>query len=145
MKKLLIPFLFLTIIQSCCENSTFFDSEEQKDIGLVVQVKDNNGIYINSRINNVEWLGSKYVQTVNSDTAKGLSLNLKANQTFFKINHAKGNDTIEFNYSWDPVTYQKCYGTSYDRMSRKVRGVSASYNNESIQRNANKVYVLKLK
>jgi len=143
MKKLLIPFLFLTIIQSCCKNSGFLESNEQLDIGIVVQKKDNNGVYVNSKISNIEWLGANYIQNINADTAKGLSLNVKANQTQFKIIHANGVDTITFNYSWDPVTYDKCYGSS-DRMIRNVRGVSAFSNNLTIQRNQSKTYTLKL-
>ncbi|MFZ4796797.1 MAG: hypothetical protein ACOYMA_04840 [Bacteroidia bacterium] len=143
-KKLFIPFLFLPIFQSCCKNSSFLDSNEQLDIGIVVQKKDNNGLYVNSKISNIEWLGANYIQNINADTAKGLSLNVKASQTFFKINHANGIDTIEFNYSWDPVAYEECYGSD-DRMTRKVRGVSAISNNVAIQRSDAKIYIIKLK
>ncbi len=144
LQKTISYLLFIFVFQSCCKESSFYDSTEQKNIRIAVLKKDNNGVYVNSKINSIEWLGANYVQNVNTDTATGLSLNVKANQTQFKILHLNGIDTITFNYSWDPVNYSKgCY-TESTRMTRNVRGVSAISSKATIQKNYSNTYTLKL-
>ncbi|MES2654172.1 MAG: hypothetical protein V4620_01190 [Bacteroidota bacterium] len=121
-KKLAYIFILLSIFQSCCKDDYYSPGSSGK-YTLIVQVKDVNNNYINVKINTIEWLGSDYVQQVATDTATDLTLNPRAEQTQFKINHANGTDTVTFTYKWGPVAYNKgCWGEN-NRMERLAKGL----------------------
>ncbi len=121
-KKLTFLFILVSIFQSCCKDD-YYSLADKSKYTLIVQTKAPNNSYSNVKINTIEWLGADYIQQVAADTAQDLTLNLRAEQTQFKINHANGTDTITFTYKWDPVTYNRgCWG-EHNRMERYAKGI----------------------
>jgi hypothetical protein len=100
--------LISLFISSCCNNygdENYPIDKNYKGISFIVQSKDSNNNYKNIRIKTVEWIGINYIQEINYDTTFHLSLNVKSNQTQFKIIHELGTDTLSFVHIWNQVEY----------------------------------------
>lgn len=121
-KKLVPIFILISLLQACCKDD-YYSPENSGNYMLIVQAKDANNIYRNVKINTIEWLGTDYIQQVATDTATDMTLNPRAEQTQFKINHANGTDTVTFTYKWGPVAYNKgCLGQN-NRMERLAKSI----------------------
>lgn len=92
-----------------------------------IQVKDTIwGWTSNSQIQTIEWLGTNHIDSIYSDTAWNLRLNLNSDQTSFKVNNSMGVDTITFKYSWEPATFSTYCSSKYGKMQRFFDNLSVS-------------------
>lgn len=147
MRNYYLLLIVILAIYSCCEPSN--NNEEnypiQKDykgIRIIVQTKNSNNEYINVKTDKVEWMGTNKIQTVNNDTISYLELDIKTNQTKFKIIHQFGIDTFIFNYGWSPVTHgMSCGGPN--KMSRNMINLSVS-SNKGIVKDSLGIYLFKI-
>ncbi|MFZ4796799.1 MAG: hypothetical protein ACOYMA_04850 [Bacteroidia bacterium] len=137
MRKTLYLFFVLFVINSCCEPSYNIEDnipiqKNNKGIQIIVQTKNANNEYINLRTDTVEWLGANRIVTVNNDTISYLELDIKSNQTKFKIVHQLGIDTCIFNYNWSPVTHGiNCGGAN--KMERNRINFSVASNRGKVK------------
>jgi len=147
MRRSLLFIFLIVIINSCCEPS--YNNEDNipiqknnKGIQIIVQTKNANNEYINLKTDTVEWLGTNRILPVNNDTISYLELNIKSNQTKFKITHQLGIDTFIFNYNWRPVTHRiSCGGAN--KMERDMIDFSVT-SNRGIVKDSLGIYLFKI-
>ena len=87
MKKLVLILFLPLLFNSCCLEDT--SNQVGTKIVFSIQVQDTIwGWTSNSQIQSIEWLGSNFIDTIYSDTAWNLRLNLNSDQTSFKVNNS---------------------------------------------------------
>lgn len=147
MRNYYLLLIVILAMHSCCESSNnneenFPIQKEYKGIRIIVQTKNSNNEYLNVKTEKVEWMGTNKIQTVNNDTISYLELDIKSNQTKFKIIHQLGIDTFILNYGWSPVTHgMSCGGPN--KMSRNMVNLSVS-SNRGIVKDSLGIYLFKI-
>jgi hypothetical protein len=128
-------FILILYIQSCCDPSMNYDenipTKNNKGYLVIIQSKNINSDYFNVKTYTVEWLGTNNFQIVNNDTISYLSIDIKNNQTKFKINHQLGIDTIVFNYNWEQMKHK--VGCTYNKIERNQYNFRAISNKGSVK------------